>query len=143
MKNKSLQCVEQDILWYLVSWTLNIHLLAVTNVFIIVKCVLHCNNIVGMAWIYCSTQREYISNISLPCPLYYHCTKWKINLHQILLLSSVYIIQCTHLTVLNVFITVKWVHWPMYTLDSTKNCQKVYIEIPANKISENILFNAL
>ena len=29
------------------------------------------------------------------------------------------------------------------TLDSTKNCQKVYIEIPANKISENILFNAL
>ena len=31
----------------------------------------------------------------------------------------------------------------MYTLDSTKNCQKVYIEIPANKISENILFNAL
>ena len=51
--------------------------------------------------------------------------------------------QCTHLTVLKKCITVKWVHWPMYTLDSTKNCQKVYIEIPANKISENILFNAL
>ena len=110
-------------------------------------------------WIYCTTPLEYILQCTLVTPniLPLYLVKNKsaiapVNLHplmsehtvkSILLLSSVYIIQCTHLTVLKKCITVKWVHWPMYTLDSTKNCQKVYIEIPANKISENILFNAL
>ena len=109
--------------------------------------------------IYCSTPREYIlqctrvtpiilplylvKNKSAIAPVNLYALMSEHTVKSILLLSSVYIIQCTHLTVLKKCITVKWVHWPMYTLDSTKNCQKVYIEIPPKKISENILFNAL
>ena len=39
---------------------------------------------------------------------------------QFLVLSSVYIGQCTHLTVIHFFSTVRCVHWIMYTLDSNK-----------------------
>ena len=39
---------------------------------------------------------------------------------QFLVLSSVYIDQCTHLTVIHFFSTVRCVHWIMYTLDNNK-----------------------
>ena len=50
---------------------------------------------------------DKFTNISMPCPLKYHCTKWKINLHQIL-----------------VIVKVKCVHYPFLSLQL--NC----LEIP-------------
>ena len=52
-----------------------------------------------------------------------HFTRFLINFFACLYLTTMLTVftQCTDLTVVHFFVTVKWVHWPIFTLDSSKS----------------------